>query len=137
MIDFIERVIAWNKLRTPRTPYPEFRLTMLYAEVDELASALADVENNWAKSGNITNQTIFDSEAHVVKETFDVIFIAIGSLWVMGLDAKHIAKVLDMGCDSNDTRDDKFLDYGEKGIKGLSFKPAEPLISAYLQEIQK
>lgn len=129
----IEGIIAWNEKRTLRVPQIEMRVELMTEECIEANEALHALEEHIALA--LPMQYYNEVKAHAVKELLDVIFVNIGTLWQLGLDVQDIVLALEILNTSNDSRPVKQLAFGEKGVKGDSFIPAEPDLVKLLDSI--
>ncbi|UOF81443.1 mazG-like nucleoside triphosphate pyrophosphohydrolasE [Caudoviricetes sp.] len=139
MPEIIRQVYAWNRLRQDKPSLAKRELV----EADDvaIAAAFALRERLLSEEAAEANEALADYAkdpttphlAHLCKELFDVIFVAIGTLQHLGVTETQAARILAAGCYSNDSKPATVLKPGEKGSKGNSFVPAEPLIIDILE----
>lgn len=114
---FVERIVDWYELRTEQKQCHPLTCTLLAEEMEEFALAVKDVDR-------------LDALA-------DIIFVAVGAMWKIGLSKNQIVTAMHIVCDANDTKaKDKFsaIDkYSSKG-KGPNFVAPEPQLEALLDE---
>lgn len=116
---FIARVSNWNTRRfgTGYTFDKGGKTRLIKEEYEELIEAIENFDEQDE-----------ETKVHLLKEIFDVAFVAIGMASSLGLRTGIIAQVFNACCDSNDTKSVKRLQPNQKGIKGDSFVPAEAAI---------
>ena len=112
-MNIIKRICKWNEERHPREFVKSLELAMLDEELKEF----------------------FDAEDKVdeLDALVDTIFVAVGSMYKMGLDAEAIEKAIEIVCDANDTKPIKKNKAGVKASKGKEFVPPEPKLLLLLK----
>lgn len=116
MPKFIERVISWNSKRYSQI----FSSALTFSLLDEENLELLDAE-----------QAVDKVDALV-----DIIYVATGALWKLGLNAEQIERALMIVCDSNDSKSVAKTDPHIKANtdKGSSFIPPENRLQLILDE---
>jgi predicted HAD superfamily Cof-like phosphohydrolase len=87
MIWMIDRICKWNEARYSQHYNHKLTDQLLREELDELFEAYK------AKD-----------KVEMVDGLVDIIYVAVGALWKMGLDAEAIHAAISIVCDSNDTK---------------------------------
>jgi len=119
MTNYINKVINWKRERYTTMHSPDLKNRLLMEEVHEVVASATDLER--------------------VCELTDVVYIAIGALWKIGLSDKDIAEVLHACADSNATKSVTRTSYTMKANendKGDSFVKKEIRIQEVLDGIQ-
>jgi len=116
MYSIIERVINWNRERYDQ----EYTHTLQTALLKDTVSKF----------------TYADSRVERVKELSDIIYLAIGALWKLGLGESQIRNSIMAICNSNDTKTiTKTLPSVKANIdKGVNYMPPESDIAKIINE---
>jgi len=115
----ISRIINWNKARYPQKFVKNLQMQLLVEEVEEFIYA---------------NKEIDELDALI-----DIVYVAIGAMWKLGLSAGEITKAIHIVCDSNDS---KVVVQTAPHIKaniakGPEFIPPEPRLQEILDGLAK
>ena len=112
--DFTTRIADWNAARYDQDYSPNLQVALLAEEVGELASAKTDVDK--------------------LDALVDIIYIATGGMWKLGLSPEQINAAIHVVCDSNDTKPAKKTPAHVKANidKGNSFVRPEPRLQEIL-----
>jgi len=111
----ISRICDWNSARYEQENNGELTADLLFEEVAEYKDA------------------IYGDEVDQLDALVDTVYIAIGGMWKMGLDADQIRAAIHVVCDANDSKTQiKTASHIKANIdKGPDFTAPEP----QLQEI--
>lgn len=116
MKGFITRIINWNKARYSQEYNQDLQIKLLTEEVNELVLSITDVDR--------------------LDALVDIVYIAIGAMWKMGLTNEQIYAAIHIVCDSNDTKVAlKTFSHIKANInKGPDFIPPETRLQELLDE---
>lgn len=81
---FISRICEWNAKRYKQEYNKELTYSLLKEEVNELADSETDVDT--------------------LDALVDIVYVAIGAMWKLGLDKNQIADAIYAVCNANDTK---------------------------------
>lgn len=118
MSTVFDRVALWNGMRYEQVNSPDLTARLLYEECHEYDASTNNVDR--------------------LDALCDIIYVAIGGMWKMGLSPVQIEVALDIICDSNDSKKVVLTDWNQKandGDKGENYHPPEPLLASLLQAI--
>jgi hypothetical protein len=118
-MSFIRRITAWNKARYEQKYDHDLSSELLQEELIEFFEAKNDVDK--------------------LDALVDMIYIAVGAMWKMGLSASQIKQAIDIVCDSNDTKSaTKTPPHIKANIdKGPDFIRPEPRLEELLKCLKK
>ncbi len=116
MNDIIARIVQWNSARYAQEISNELTAELLFEE---------SAEFNDARSGREVDQ---------LDALCDVVYVAVGAMWKMGLTTSEIEQAMSVVCDSNDSKSAaKSLSHIKSSIiKGVDFIPPEPRLQEIL-----
>ena len=117
----INRICKWNAARYAQEDAPDLLVNLLEEELDEYGVAYVD-----------------NVEVDQLDALVDIIYIAIGGMWKMGLSAEQIEAAIHVVCDSNDSKPaKKTASHIKANIdKGAKFIPSEPRLQEILDARQ-
>ena len=117
----INRICKWNAARYAQEDAPDLLVNLLEEELDEYGVAYVD-----------------NVEVDQLDALVDIIYIAIGGMWKMGLSAEQIEAAIHIVCDSNDSKSAKKTPSHIKANidKGAEFIPPEPRLQEILDARQ-
>ena len=112
----IKRIISWNNQRYPQVYCHNLQAALLEEEVREFEEAVLSSDR-------------LDALA-------DIVYVAIGAMWKLGLDHDGILRAMHIVCDSNDSKSATRTAPNVKANKdkGSEFIPPEPALRALLKE---
>mgnify|MGYP000241536307 CR=1 FL=1 len=121
MRDIITRVCEWNEARYEPIENPILTLRLLTEELDEYFQAQCEA-----------------NDVDKADALIDIIYVAIGAMWKMGLTTKQIADAIHVVCDSNDSKTaTKTASHIKANIdKGAGFIAPEPRLQEILDDRQ-
>lgn len=109
-MDYIPRIVKWNSLRYDQVFDHNLATKIMAEEFVEFIKA--------------------NEEVDILDALVDMIYIAIGAMWKMGLDEWQIAAAIEAVCDSNDSKEVNRVAPNVKAniVKGANyFRPEERL----------
>ena len=115
-MNFINRVVKWNNERYKQEPNGELTADLLFDEIVEYKDA------------------IYGAEVDQLDALVDIIYVAIGGMWKMGLTPSQINLAIQIVCNSNDTKSVEKTDSNVKANidKGIEFVAPEPKLQIIL-----
>ena len=118
-MNFIRRICNWNWHRYNQEYNHKLTFDLLQEEVIELCDAKEDVDR--------------------LDALVDIVYIAVGAMWKLGLSHDDIERAILVVCDSNDTKTVKrTLSHIKANInKGEGFIPPEPRLREILDEARR
>lgn len=113
------RIVEWNEARYKQINCKSLTLELLVEEVREFGSAEAEVDE--------------------LDALIDIIYVATGGMWKMGLNLSQIIQAIHVVCDSNDSKACKKTESFVKANidKGKNFIRPEPRLQEILDERPK
>lgn len=81
---FIARIVNWNKARYNQEHISDLTFKLISEELDEFVNSTEEVDE--------------------LDALIDIVYIAIGAMWKMGLSTGQIFDAIHIVCDSNDSK---------------------------------
>lgn len=116
MNNCIPRITYWNSQRYKQVFDHKLTFRLLDEEVDELYRASTDIDK--------------------LDALVDIVYVAIGAMWKLGLSPEQITQAIHVVCDSNDSKEVERVEAFVKANmnKGPNFVPPEPRLQEILNE---
>ena len=119
MRDFIGRIIHWNHQRYNQ----DFDHSLTFKLLDEELAEFNDAETDVDKLDALV----------------DIVYVAIGAMWKLGLTKWHINEAIQVVCDANDSKTVRKTAAHLKAniYKGDFFVPPEPALQEILDDCKR
>ena len=116
MKTIIDRIIKWNQARYKQEFNKKLTEDLLIEEVSELIDSELEVEE--------------------LDALIDIIYVSIGAMWKMGLNATQIYNALTVVCISNESKIVETVESHIKAsaVKGDAFIPPENMLQVLLNQ---
>ena len=117
----INKICNWNAARHKQEHDPILTTSLLIEEIEEFADA-----------------SLQEDKVEQIDALVDIIYVAIGALWKLGLQPQQIFKAIDIVCISNDTKDIDKPKLGIKAnrIKGINYIPPTERLTKLVRELK-
>ncbi len=121
-MNITKRVIKWNSARYEQEHDNQLTEELLRSEVEEFVLA-----SYTGPQGDLIDQ---------IDALCDIVYVALGAMWKLGLSAEQIDKCLSAVCDANDTKVAIKTEAHLKAnkVKGPDFIPPEVAIERVLND---